>query len=252
MDGLTPFKDHFSAAAPGYARSRPSHPSELFEHLAALCARRERCWDAATGNGQAASALALRFPMVIATDASRRQIAEAPRHPRIHYAVARSEASGLAAQSVDLITVAQALHWFDLDAFYSEVRRVLRRGGILAAWCYELHAIDERMDEVMRWFYHDVVGPFWPPERRFIEDGYRTIPFPFTAIAAPAFVMEARWSFGEHLAYLGTWSAVRRHAAARGEDPVRRHERDLARAWGSPGEVKTVTWPLRLRIGTVG
>jgi SAM-dependent methyltransferase len=202
------FQDHFSGHADRYGAFRPTYPVALFEYLASLAPARDLAWDCATGNGQAALALSPFFGRVVATDASPQQVAQARPHDRIDYLVAPAERTPLPESSIDLITVAQALHWFALPAFYSEVLRVARPGGILAAWCYELNEITPEVDQVIGRLYSDILGGDWPPERRLVEEGYRTIPFPFDEVAPPQFSMGARWDLPRLLGYLGTWSAV--------------------------------------------
>jgi SAM-dependent methyltransferase len=244
------FSDHFSGVASEYAEYRPRYPELLFDWLAGLAARRELAWDCATGSGQAAVALASRFERVIATDASAEQIAAASSHPRIEYRVAPAEASGLDLASADLVTVAQALHWFDRQAFYAEARRVLRRDGVVAAWTYGHPTLDEpRTDAALQRFYSETVGPYWPKERALVDAGYRTIDFPFHEVEAPAFEMETRWPLATLLGYVATWSAVTRFRAARGEDPVTELAQAFAAAWGNPEVPRRITWPLALRVG---
>lgn len=244
------FKDHFSGHATDYAAFRPTYPPELFAWVAGLPAERRLAWDCATGSGQAAVALAEHFPRVAATDASAAQIAHAVPHPRVEYGVAPAEASGLADGSVDLVTVAQALHWFDFDRFYAEVRRVLAPGGALAVWSYDLARFDPAVDRLVHRLARDTVGPYWPPERRWVDEEYRTLPFPFAPseqLPVPAFHLEERWDLARFAAYLRTWSAVVRFRAATGRDPVAELEEELAAAWGDPLEVKAVRWPLHVR-----
>ena len=244
------FPDHFSGVAAGYASHRPRYPAELFDYLAGLAPRRGLAWDCAAGSGQATLDLASRFARVVATDASTEQIAAAPPHPRVEYRVARAEASGLADSCADLITVAQALHWFDLDRFHAEVRRVLVPRGVLAAWSYGTQRIeDPAIDQALQRFYGEVVGPYWPAERRIVETGYRTLPFPFDELPAPNFDLVASWPLPELLGYVRTWSATSRYRAARGHDPVVLLERELAPLWGSADEARRITWPLALRVG---
>ena len=246
------FSDHFSGVASEYAEYRPRYPESLFDWLAGLAARRELAWDCATGSGQAAVALASRFERVIATDASAEQVAAAASHPRVEYRVAPAEVSGLDPASADLVTVAQALHWFDRPAFYAEARRVLRRDGVVAAWTYGHPTLDEpRADAALQRFYAETVGPYWPKERAHVDAGYRTIDFPFRQVAPPAFEMETRWPLATLLGYVATWSAVMRFRAARGEDPVAKLAKDLATAWGDPEATRRITWPLALRVGRV-
>jgi ubiquinone/menaquinone biosynthesis C-methylase UbiE len=250
---LTSFKDHFSVVAANYAQYRPRYPRELFDYLRSIVPRAARVWDCACGSGQATLELAERFEAVVATDASAGQIAEAPPHPRVSWRVAPAEASGLPDHSVDLVTVAQALHWFDLDRFHAEARRVLAVDGTIAIWSYGAHQLGiEAIDELAGDFYHHVVGPYWPPERRLVEEGYRTIPFPFAEVPAPAFAMRTQWSLPQLLGYFRSWSATARYLAARGHDPVEALEQKLQPAWGDPACVREITWPLVLRIGRAG
>jgi len=244
------FKDHFSGHAERYSRFRPKYPDALFGWLSSLTVRHERAWDCGTGNGQAAVALAGYFAEIVATDLSEQQIAHAEQNPRVKYRVAAAENSGIESQSVDLAVVAQALHWFDLPAFYAEVRRVVRPEGVLAVWCYELATITPAVDAVVRRLYRDVVGPFWPAERRLIEERFVTIPFPFSEIEPPAFTMLADWSFDELVGYLGTWSAVEAYRRQIGTDPVTAILAELRNAWGEAG-VHRITWPLHIRVGRI-
>lgn len=250
---LTSFKDHFSVVAANYAQYRPRYPRELFDYLRSIVPGAMRVWDCACGSGQATLELAERFAAVVATDASAGQIAEAPPHPRVSWRVAPAEAAGLPDHSVDLLTVAQALHWFDLDRFYAEARRVLAADGVIAVWSYGFHQLgDEAIDREAGHFYHHVVGPYWPPERRLVEEGYRTIPFPFAEVPAPAFVMRTQWALPQLLGYFRSWSATARYLAARGHDPVEALEQKLRPLWGDPAYVREITWPLVLRIGRAG
>ncbi len=176
------FKDYFSAQARQYTQFRPRYPSTLFEYLSALTASHDLAWDCGTGNGQAAGDLARFFDEVIATDPSASQLAYAEAHSNVQYLVASAEECPLASHSVDLVTVAQAMHWFELPTFYEQVRRVGRVGGVLAAWSYGLAQITPEVDTVVAWLYWDLLGAFWPPERRLIEERYATIWFPFEEV----------------------------------------------------------------------
>jgi SAM-dependent methyltransferase len=246
------FSDHFSGVASEYAEFRPLYPAPLFDWLAGLAPRRDLAWDCATGSGQAAVALASRFERVIATDASAGQIASATRHPRVEYRVAPAEASGLGLASVDLVTVAQALHWFDRPAFYAEARRVVRPGGVVAAWTYGHPSIDEpRADALLQRFYSDTVGPYWPKERALVDAAYRTIDFPFPEIAPPLFEMETSWPLAALVGYVATWSAVTRFRAAKDVDPVAAFAEALEATWGDPRRPRRIAWPLALRVGYI-
>ncbi len=241
------FPDHFSAVAGAYASHRPTYPASLFDWLADQAPARHLAWDCATGSGQAARDLAGRFERVIATDAAAAQVEAAAPHPGVVYRVAPAEASGLEPASVDLVTVAQALHWFRVDDFFAEARRVLVPGGVIAAWAYTLmHTGDPAIDAALRTFYAETVGPWWPFERRHVETAYRDLPFPFKPLEAPDFDMRAEWDLDALGGYLRTWSATRRYIEARGHDPVTGLLDDLAPTWTTP---RTVRWPLRLRVG---
>ena len=192
--------------------------------------------------------LARVFDRVIATDASAEQIAQASGHPRVEYGQRREDQSGLDDASADLVVAAQAAHWFNLPAFYAESRRVLRPGGIIALVTYDWLEVDDRVDPLVRAFY-TAVGPYWPPERRMVEDGYASVPFPFAEFAAPVFVMRAEWNAAGLLGYIRTWSAVRGLEAAKGDRTLVAFERDVRQAWGEEAQSRTVRWRLALRIG---
>ena len=243
------FKDYFSGHSIDYARFRPTYPAELFEYLASLAPQRETAWDCATGNGQAARGLAPFFARVIATDASSAQLAHAMQHEKIEYRFVPAEATDIAPASIDLITVAQAFHWLDHEAFYREAKRTLKAGGALALWCYILLEIEPEIDRIITHFYSVTVGPYWSPERALVEDGYRSLPFPFRELAPPRFLMRARWSLPELLGYLGTWSATQYYIRERGHDPVKEVAGELLALWPEPEEEKEVRWPLSLRVG---
>jgi SAM-dependent methyltransferase len=244
------FKDHFSRLAALYAEFRPSYPGALFDLLAKIAPSRGRAWDCACGSGQATVDLAERFEVVVGTDASAQQVAAARSHPRVTYAVSRAEASGLDAASVDVVTVAQALHWFERPAFYAEARRVLKPHGVIGVWTYGIPRLNHvNLDPVMQKFYWEIVGEFWSPERRYVEDGYRSIDFPFDEVSAPSLSMRETWTLPQFLGYLRSWSSVGRFVDARGVDPVEIAEELLTPFWGS--RARDVSWPLSLRLGRV-
>lgn len=236
------FKDHFSDQSAQYAKYRPDYPRELFRFLAEKCQGHELALDCATGNGQSALGLSHYFSQVIATDASEAQIASAMPSPGVSYRVAAAENSELQAQCVDLLTVAQALHWFDHPRFFAEARRVLRPCGLLASWFYKLCLVNADCDVTVNRLYEEVVGGFWPPERHFIEADYTNIEFPGTHIDVPEFQMHVDWRVQDMLGYLRTWSACNRYEKLRGADPVSIIEPELTAAWGSV--VRRVSWPL--------
>src|SRR4029450_3026724 len=235
------FKDHFSKQATDYAIFRPGCPQDLFTYLASVAPSRGLAWDCGTGNGQAAVGLASVFERVIATDASEKQIGNAEPHERVEYRVAPAENSRIESETVDLIMVAQALHWFDLDRFYAEARRVLKPDGVLAASAYNLLHINPAIDEVVNRYYYEVVGPFWPPERKLVEQ-FADLPFPFHRIDPPKFEMTAHWNLDHLLGYLRTWSSTQRFIEARGSGPLEQITDELRSVWGDPHETRKVTW----------
>lgn len=239
------FKDHFSGHARSYASFRPGYPEELFDYLAGLPRRRGTAWDAGTGNGQAALGLAERFDRVIGTDPSARQLELAEPHPRVEYRVASAEDSGLPDASVDLVAAAQAFHWFDFDRFFAEARRVLAPGGAVVVWTYNLARVSPGVDAWIDRLAHGIVGPYWPPERRWVDEEYRTIPFPFPETEAPTFLHREVWDLERYLSYVRTWSAFQRYVRETGLDPIDR--REIEEAWGDPAEPRTVAWPIFLR-----
>jgi SAM-dependent methyltransferase len=256
------FADHFSKQANAYAAFRPSYPDELGAYLASLAPTRApsptQVWDCATGSGQAATMLARHFDRVVATDASAAQIGLAQRsavekadnRDRVDYRVAPAEASGLADRSCDVITVAQAAHWFDLPAFYMEARRVLKPRGVIAVWCYALLEIGQPdVDTAVRHLTYERLGSYWPAGRELVEDHYRSLDFPFEVIPAPPFEMAARWSRADLLGFLGTWSAVARCREFEGQDPLEPFAAELSRLWPGASPTLDVRWPLYMRVG---
>lgn len=244
------FKDLFSRQAAGYAKFRPVYPDSLFRYLARLAPSRDAAWDCATGNGQAALKLARYFKRVAATDAAEKQLANAPRHSKIEYRRAAAEASGLPDRSVDLITVAQAFHWFRQEEFFAQAKRVLKPRGVLAFWCYELAEISPAVDAVILDFYRNTLSGCWEGERRLVEEGYAGVGLPFKEVSPPRFTMTARWTRGQLLGYLRTWSAVQTYIQKRGRDPVDALGPALKRAWGR-ASTRTARWELALRVGLV-
>jgi SAM-dependent methyltransferase len=227
------FQDHFSAFANRYADFRPHYPAAIFDYLASLVPRTSLVWDCACGNGQATIDLAMRFDHVIATDASKEQIASATPDPKIEYRVAPADNCGLPNGSVGLVTVAQAIHWFDFDRFYDEVNRVLIHDGVVAVWAYGIDEVEgDAVNALAQDYYENVVGPYWPPERKLVEEGYRTIPFPFSEIPAPPIRMEMQWDLDALLGYFSTWSATNRFIKAKGFNPLDRLEKELLEVWG--------------------
>lgn len=244
------FQDHFSNQAADYAQARPTYPVALFDELARLAPSRGLVWDAGTGNGQAAVALAAHFQRVVATEPSAAQLVAATPHARVVYVQSAELAPTLRDHTVDLVTVAQAVHWFDRPKFYAEVQRVLRPGGVVALWSYWLCRVTPEIDRVVDHFYGETTGPFWPPERMHVENRYRDIEFPFAEIAFPPLVIRREWTADELAAFLATWSAVDRYRKARDEDPIPAVTAELRALWGESR--LTVSWEMFGRIGRVG
>ena len=229
------FADHFSSISSAYADFRPRYPVALFDWLAAIAPARTLAWDCACGSGQASVDLVSRFAQVIATDASENQLASAQPHPRITYRKASAEDPGIADASADLVTVAQALHWFDLPRFYDAVRRILKPGGILVVWSYSLQTVEgDSVNALARRFYEDTVGACWQPERTLVETGYRTLDFPFPEEQARACAMRADWPMERLLGYFSSWSATARYRNVHGEDPITALRETLRATWGDP------------------
>lgn len=242
------FKDHFSSDSQSYSDFRPAYPNELFDYLVAITPQQNTAWDCATGSGQAAGMLANYFAEVIATDASAAQIKHTVAKDNIRYEVALAEQSGIASTSIDLITVAQALHWFNLDQFATETNRVLTENGILAAWTYNLLSINNEIDALINNLYINVVGDYWDFERSMVEDGYRNVSLPFKQIDTPAFTMSAQWSLQQLIGYLNTWSAVKAYTTSNGHNPADALTKELTNVWSTGHKLKTVNWPLSLRV----
>ncbi len=244
-----PFKDHFSILAAGYSRYRPDYPVSLFRYLASLTPGKELAWDCATGSGQAAVTLADFFSTVIATNASSKQIEQACTHPSVEYRIATAEESGLESASVDLITVAQALHWFDIPRFMQEAERVLKPKGIIAVWTYNLFRITPEIDAVVDDLYWNVLDGYWAKEQKLVESGYADLELPFMEQSSPAFEMNTRWRLDRVIGYLGTWSAIGNYRKTHGGDLIADISARLNRAWGDAAQEREICWPLNLRVG---
>jgi ubiquinone/menaquinone biosynthesis C-methylase UbiE len=244
------FHDHFSGNSDRYAQYRPHYPAELIEFIVSNIKTREVAWDCATGNGQAAVLLSKYFRKVMATDASENQIKHAQKKENISYGIFPAEKTNLKEVSVDLTTVAAAIHWFKFDAFYDEVRRVSKNNGLLAVWTYDMMEISEPVDSVIWNFYTSIVGPYWPEGRKYVEQKYQTIPFPFREIKTPAFQINSRLNLEQLRGYLQTWSSVQEFIEKNSTNPIDRIETDLKAAWGNAID-RNVRWPLFLRIGLI-
>lgn len=241
------FKDHFSGHADRYAQYRPRYPDALFECVVQRCRCHQLAWDCATGNGQAARSLAPYFARVVGSDASEQQIASAAPCENVEYRVATAESSGLDDASVDLVTVAQALHWFDIPGFFAEADRVLKKGGVLAVWCYEHCVVDCACDALIRQVFAEVEA-CWPPERLLVENRYQDIDFPYSARRSSDFELRMTWRVEDMLGYMRTWSATTRYQRQKGADPVAGYEQQLRASWGEGRRI--VRWPITLYIGS--
>ncbi len=242
-------KDYFSTQSKAYAAFRPTYPDELYEFIFQHVRKREKAWDCATGNGQVAHHLAKYFYNVYATDISVRQLDLAIRKDNIHYSVGRAEQTEFPDHQFDLLTVAQALHWFAWDDFYKEVRRVSKPGGILAVWGYSLPTIEPAIDKLILEFYGDTVGPYWDSARRLVEDEYRSIEFPFDQIQSPSFAIKVNWTVRQLSGYLSSWSATQKYVEENGYDPVEAFIKTVCRHWAD--DEKKVVFPIFSRIGKV-
>lgn len=243
------FRDYFSGHAEQYAQYRPGYPEELFDYLTSLVPARDLAWDCGTGNGQAARQLARRFRQVIATDASSKQIEHAFRHPGIEYRVEPAEKTGIPSAAVDLVTVGVAIHWFDFDRFYAEVRRVGRPGAILAVWTYHLPSVTPEVDAVLLEFYEETLAGYWPERFRYLHERYETLPFPFQEVDPPELSMDTSWDMHQLMGFVASWSASRQLLEQNGDEPVEAMVTDLRHAWGDEDRQRRVTWPLYFRIG---
>lgn len=248
---MSDFADHWSDQARQYASFRPQYPDELFAYLASLTLSHELAWDVGTGSGQAAHQLAKHFQHVLATDGSADQIAQAISHPKVEYQIVRAEDVNLPPRSVDLITSAQAVHWFDLDTFYPLVGRVAKPEGVIAVWMYHLAVVTPEIDAIVEKFYSDILGDFWPDRFHYLANRYQTLPFPFTELTTPSFEMQAVWSLNQLAGFLDTWSAVRRYQAKRGAHPLQVIWSELSAAWEQPDQTRLIRWPLYLRAGKI-
>lgn len=242
-------KDNFSAQSGWYAKYRPGYPMEMIEFLASLVPSGECAWDAGTGNGQLAVALSQVFKQVYATDLSRSQIDKAVQRKNITYRVEPGEECTFGPDQFDLITVGQAIHWFDFGKFYPHVMRTLKPMGIFAVLGYDVFRVNPEVDRAVDSLYHGVLGPFWDPERTYVENHYRNIPFPFDYEMRES-VISSTWDLEDAIGYLNSWSAVRHFIDKVGWDPVADIKGELSKSWGEGP--KQVHFPVFMRFGRKG
>lgn len=239
--------DRFSGHADLYQQYRIDYPAELYNYLLSFVTHRQRAWDCATGNGQVAAELANFFAEVEGTDISQNQLSKAVQRPNIRYHLCPAEHTPFPDQHFDLVTVAQALHWFDVDAFHLEVRRVTKPDGIIAEWMYGLASVNDTIDPLIQDFYRNRVGPYWDPQRRHIDDNYSRLAFPFSDVQQHSFTIHRHWTAGRFLNYLRTWSSVQNYIRQHEQDPVDYLTEDFTEQWGD--EEKDVRFPVTLRLG---
>ncbi|MEP7232294.1 MAG: class I SAM-dependent methyltransferase [Ginsengibacter sp.] len=241
-------KDNFSKQAESYAKFRPGYPDELFHFLFSLAAEKKAAWDCGTGNGQVAFQLAKQFDEVYATDISASQITNAVSKENIRYSKVSAEETAFSGNAFDMITVGQAIHWFNFEKFYKEVNRTLKPGGYIAVFGYGLLKIEKEIDLIITDFYKNTTGPYWDAERKYIDENYETIPFPFREIKAPIFNSECNWGLEAVAGFLNTWSAVQHYIKANNKNPVDSLVATLKNLWAS-NEKKDVSFPIFMRVG---
>jgi len=245
---MVKFKDYFSEDSEEYSRFRPKYPAELFFYLSSVSKHHLKAWDCATGSGQSAVPLSDYFSEVIATDASETQIKNTEKKQGIKYQVATAENSNIEENSIDLITVAQALHWFNIDAFSNEANRVLKDKGIISVWAYNLLSVQNDIDEIIFYLYNTVLGEYWTKERKLVENGYKGVQLPFKEMETPTFNMLAKWDLSQLIGYLCTWSATKRYQKKMKVNPVEKIHDEISEIWGTSEKVLLVKWPLSIRL----
>ncbi len=243
-------KDNFSTQSDDYAKFRPVYPQELVNYLVSLSETKDRCWDCGTGNGQLAVKLADHFEEVCATDISEKQLANAIQKENIQYSKQPAEKTNFPDSHFDLVTVAQAAHWFDHQRFNEEVKMVLKPSGVIALFGYALVQVDEEVQPIIDHFYWNITKPYWDPERDHIEAGYQTIPFPYNEIGdVPKFQMEKEVTLDELVGYISTWSAVQHYIKKNGHSPIDSLHDQLAQKWNSGKRI--ARFPFFIRVGRV-
>lgn len=242
-------EERFNKQSGAYAKFRPRYPDSLFKFLSENCDGHNLAWDCATGNGQAACGVAGYFDKVVATDISEEQIKHAFQNEKIEYKICKAENSKFPDRSVDLITIAQALHWFDFDIFYGEVNRILKPQGIIAAWAYSSSRISPEIDKITDYYDKKFLWEYWSTKNHYVFDKYNSIPFPFKKIECPSFKLECVWDYHEFSGYLSSWSAVEKFKQVNNADPFAEIEQSLKQAWGDLSKAKSITWELSIIAG---
>lgn len=245
------FEDHFSELAETYSKYRPTYPPKLFEYLAGCCKAHKQAWDCGTGNGQAAISIAEYFDKVYATDASKEQLAQAPNHPKIIFKNEPAEKVSLVDKSTDIVTVAAAVHWFNFEYFYTEVKRVLKPDGVIAVWGYHLFSISPAIDKLLIKYYRETLNGYWPDQFHYVDNRYRDIPFPFKEINPPEFEMITEWNLEQVAGFLSSWSGTKIYQQKKGHHPLKEIWAELLRAWGDEKKKHIINWPLHMRVGKV-
>lgn len=244
-------KDNFSAIAGQYAAWRPEYPEAVFAYLSSLATGHQRALDCGTGNGQAAKGLAKYFDEVFATDISEGQIKHAVQLPNIQYSISAAEETDFPNQYFDLICAAQAAHWFNHPVFYKEVERISKRGAVLALIGYGLVEISPEVDELIKKLYKDILGFYWDAERRFIDDHYKSLPFPYEEIVVPSIQIHCEWNLERLIGYLNTWSALNHYKKEEGSNPLEAIVPELKQAWGEEDKIRLVRFPVITKVATI-
>ena len=244
-------KDNFSEIAGNYAAWRPEYPEELFIYLASLSAQHDKALDCGTGNGQAAKQLTRHYKEVYATDISTAQLQHAVAMPNIYYSISPAEKTVFPDNFFDMLCATQAAHWFDLEIFYREAERILKPNGVLALVGYGLIEINGNIDKLIKALYTDILGTYWDKERKFIDDHYRSLPFPYKEITAPSLQINCEWNLPQLVGYLNTWSALGHYKKANQKDPLTEMFPALQKIWGGNEILRSVRFPIMAKIAVL-
>jgi ubiquinone/menaquinone biosynthesis C-methylase UbiE len=244
-------KDNFSEIAGNYATWRPEYPPELFRYLSSLSAEHNKALDCGAGNGQAAKLLAKHYKEVYATDISEAQLKHAVAMPNIYYSVGAAEKTDFPDQYFDVVCAAQAAHWFNHELFYKEAERIIKPNGVLALIGYGLIEINAEIDKLIKTLYTDILGAYWDKERKFIDDHYQSLPFPYKETQIPPFQINDEWNFNQLIGYLNTWSALNHYKKINGKNPLDQLISYLAKIWGCEDLVRPVRFPVIAKIAFI-